>query len=72
MTNAILAIYPVSSRSERKKKRIIIVGRNDITLPTPLKIPSIISECTTSLTSDATRSASTLPDKKSIPLSSSP
>ena len=72
MTKAILAIYPVSSSSDRKKKRIIIIGRNDTTLPTPLKIPSMISECTTSFTFDTVRIASTLPAIKSIPLSRSP
>ena len=44
MTNAIRAIYPVSSSSDRKKKSIMIIGRKEITLPTPLNIPSMISE----------------------------
>ena len=43
ITNATLAIYPVSSKIERKKKRVTTMGRKDNTLPTPVKIPSIIS-----------------------------
>ena len=41
MTNATLAIYPLSSRRERKKNRVTMMGRKLRTLPTPLKIPSI-------------------------------
>lgn len=44
MTKAILAIYPLSSRSDRKKNSVTIIGIKLSTLPTPLKIPSIIRE----------------------------
>ena len=44
VTKATLAIYPVSSRSDRKKKSIMIIGRKEITAPTPSNIPFIISE----------------------------
>ena len=44
MTNATRAIYPVSSRMDRKKNSTTIVGRKLSTLPTPAKIPSMISE----------------------------
>ena len=47
ITKATRAIYPVSSRMERKKNRVTMIGRNDSTLPTPAKIPSITSEWTT-------------------------
>ena len=35
ITKATLAIYPVSSRIDRKKKSVTIVGKKLITLPTP-------------------------------------
>ena len=41
---AILAIYPLSSRLDRKKKSITMVGRKDSTLPTPANIPLITRE----------------------------
>ena len=47
ITNATLAIYPVSSSNERKKNNVTIIGKKLNTLPTPSKIPSIISECNT-------------------------
>ncbi len=50
MKNAILAIYPLSSRSERKKNITTTIGRKLNTLPTPSKIPSIIRLCITSFT----------------------
>ena len=37
------AIYPVSSSKDRKKNNTIMIGRKLSTLPTPLKIPSMIS-----------------------------
>ena len=50
ITKATRAIYPVSSRIDRKKNRVTIVGRNPITLPIPLKIPSTTRDCSTVLT----------------------
>ena len=47
ITNATRAIYPVSSRMERKKNSVTIIGRKDSTLPTPANTPSITSEWTT-------------------------
>ena len=44
MTNAILAMYPLSSSIDRKKNNTTIIGRKLRTLPTPAKIPFIISE----------------------------
>ncbi len=38
---ATLAIYPLSSRIERKKNKVTTIGRKLKTLPTPPKIPSI-------------------------------
>ena len=40
----------MSMRYDKKKNRVTIVGKKLRTLPTPLKIPSIISECKTSFT----------------------
>ena len=50
MMKATRAIYPVSSKMERKKNRVTMTGRKLNTLPTPFAIPSITSECTTGLT----------------------
>ncbi|MPM96064.1 hypothetical protein SDC9_143220 [bioreactor metagenome] len=47
MTKATLAIYPVSSKIERKKNNTTIMGKKLKTLPTPAKIPSITKLCTT-------------------------
>jgi hypothetical protein len=44
MTKATLAIYPVSSRIDRKKNRVTMMGRKDSTLPTPANTPLIIRE----------------------------
>ena len=41
MTNATLAIYPLSSIKDRKKNRVTMIGRKLKTLPTPAKTPSI-------------------------------
>ena len=49
ITKAIRAIYPVSSRMDRKKNNVTIIGRNERTLPTPAKIPSMIRLCITGL-----------------------
>ena len=43
ITNAILAIYPESSRSDRKKNSTTIIGTKLTTEPTPTNIPSVIS-----------------------------
>ena len=50
ITNAILAIYPESSRSDRKKNSTTIIGTKLTTEPTPTKIPSVIRACNDSLT----------------------
>ena len=44
ITKATLAMYPLSSRRDRKKNRVTITGRKLSTLPTPLKMPSITSD----------------------------
>ena len=44
ITKATLAIYPVSSSSDRNKNSVTIIGKKLNTLPTPSKTPSIISE----------------------------
>ena len=41
ITNATLAIYPLSSMIDRKKNIVMMMGRKLRTLPTPSKIPSI-------------------------------
>ena len=50
MTNATLAIYPLSSRIASARKRINILGRNVRIPPTPEIIPSIIRDCSMALT----------------------
>ena len=42
MKNAILAMYPLSSKRDRKKNITTTIGRKLNTLPTPSKIPSIM------------------------------
>ena len=42
---ATLAIYPESSRIDKKKNNTMIIGKKDRIDPTPLNIPSITSEC---------------------------
>ncbi len=42
MKNATRAMYPESSIRDRKKNRTTTIGRKLRTVPTPLKIPSII------------------------------
>ena len=46
-------MYPLSSSMERKKNSVTMIGRKLSTLPTPLNIPSITSECSTGLISAA-------------------
>ena len=50
MKKATLAMYPLSSRSERKKNMVMMMGRKLSTLPTPSKIPSTTSPWITALT----------------------
>ena len=50
MTNAALAIYPLSSRYPRARKRIKMLGRKVRIPPTPEMIPSTISDCSMGLT----------------------
>ena len=69
--NAILAIYPLSSKSERKKNITTTIGRKLNTLPTPSKIPLIIRLCITSLTPPATSAFSVRLVRRSIPCSKS-
>ena len=52
---------------ERKKNSVTIIGRNDSTLPTPAKIPSITSEWTTGFIPYAVSPRSTRPVSASIP-----
>ena len=49
ITNATRAIYPLSSKMDRKKNSTTMIGKKLSTLPTPANTPSIISECTTGL-----------------------
>ena len=50
ITNAILAMYPLSSNNDRKKNNTTIMGKKLRTLPTPTNIPSIINDRITSFT----------------------
>ena len=72
VTKATLAIYPVSSKRERKKNRTTMIGRKESTLPTPVKIPSIMRECITLFTPPRVKALSTMAVRLSIPLSSKP
>ena len=71
VTKATLAMYPVSSKSERKKKSTTIKGRNESTLPTPVNIPSMTRECMTSFTPPLVNALSTMTVRFSIPFSKS-
>src|SRR5574344_313231 len=42
ITNATRAIYPLSSSNDKKKNKVTIIGKKLNTLPTPVKIPSMI------------------------------
>ena len=41
ITNATLAMYPLSSINDKKKNKVTMIGKKLNTLPTPVKIPSI-------------------------------
>ena len=64
---AILAMYPESSRMDRKKNSTTTRGRKLSTLPTPAKTPSITRLCTTGFMPYAVRKSSTLTVSVSIP-----
>ena len=49
MINATRAIYPLSSRIDKKKNKVTIIGKKLKTVPTPLKIPPMIKECKATL-----------------------
>ncbi len=66
MMNAALDMYPVSSIRDMKKKRIRILGRNIMTLPTPSIIPCMIRF----LNDPSIMDASSHPESKLIPESS--
>ena len=51
MKKATLAIYPLSSSMDIKKKRVTMMGRKLSTLPTPSNMPSRTSPLSTLLTS---------------------
>ena len=72
ITKAILAIYPLSSKSDKKKNRTTMIGIKLSTLPTPPNMPSITNECSTGFTSNAVSQPSTKDVKPSIAPSSSP
>jgi len=42
ITNATLAMYPLSSINDKKKNNVTMIGKKLSTLPTPVKIPSMI------------------------------
>ena len=58
MTKATRAMYPLSSRIDRKKNSVTMIGIKDNTVPTPAKMPSMTSDCTTGLMPYAVRPAS--------------
>ena len=72
ITNATLAMYPLSSSMERKKKRVTMIGMKLSMLPTPSNIPPIIRSRTTSFTPVFTRRFSTLSVSAPTPVSSKP
>lgn len=67
MTKATRAMYPPSSRMERKKKSTVIMGMKLSTLPTPVKIPSTRRDFTAPFTPAAVRAASTSSVSASMP-----
>lgn len=69
ITDATLAIYPESSKNDKKKNSVTTIGRNDSTDPIPLKIPFITRECNTSETWKFVSKVSTSCVKLSIPIS---
>ena len=66
---ATLAMYPLSSMSDRKKKSVTIIGRKLSTLPTPVNIPSITRLLSALLTFAAVIAASVRAASLSIPSS---
>ena len=70
MTNATLAMYPVSSRSDRKKNMTTMIGMNESTVPTPSKIPSMTSDLMTELTFHTSKACATTASSADIPLAS--
>ena len=68
--NATRAMYPESSRSERKKKSTTMIGMKLSTLPTPVKMPSTMSDCIASLTPDDASAVFTTSVNASIPSAS--
>ena len=70
ITKATRAMYPLSSKKERKKKSTTMVGTKLTTLPTPLKMPSITSEWIESLTLRAASIVSALSVSHPMPASS--
>ena len=71
-TKAILAIYPLSSSIDRKKKRTIIIGIKLSTLPTPPKMASTTRERSIPLTFQDSKSESTVAPRAAIPSERSP
>ena len=63
-------MYPLSSSIDRKKNNVTMIGRKLSTLPTPLKIPSIISDWRTSFTPVAIMPRCTCSVSQPIPISS--
>ena len=70
VTNATLAIYPLSSSIERKKNSITMIGRKLSTEPTPPKMPSTTSERTAGLTPQRSSAAATPSPSAPMPASS--
>ena len=70
ITNATRAMYPLSSSMERKKNSVTMTGRKFKTLPTPVKIPSMTSECSTGFTFAAVMPRSTISVSAPMPMSS--
>ena len=69
-TNAMRAMYPLSSSIDRKKNSTMMMGTKLSTEPTPPKMPSTTSERTGSLTSQRTKASSTTPPSQSMPAAS--
>ena len=69
-TNAMRAMYPLSSSMDRKKNSTMMMGTKLSTEPTPPKIASTTNDRTGSLTSQRTKAASTAAPRPSIPAAS--
>ena len=65
-------MYPVSSKSDRKKNSVTISGRKLMTLPTPAKMPSSTRDCTVAFTSNASNAAAVRSESQSTPDSNNP